>query len=260
MTHEQNTQLSVLAQATVDGLKGNAYPGRGIILGQNRAGQLVQVYWIMGRSPNSRNRVFRAEGQDVATQAADPSKLQDPSLIIYFPIRVRGSCHIVSNGDQTDTIMEQVEGFGALPGTSGQAVVSTSVAFQLACASRCYEPDQPNCTPRISGLMDLADKNCAYQLSILKANQQFDGYSQRNYFMYEKTLPGFGHLITTYQGDGNPLPTFAGEPAVVPLHDSIDDCLDHWWRLLNGENRISLLVKFIDPVSGKVELKLVNKY
>ena len=136
----------------------------------------------------------------------------------------------------------------------------SGLAFQAALETRCYEPDPPNFTPRISGLMDLADANCAYRLSILKANRQLEGISQRNFFMYEQALPGFGHCITTYQGDGNPLPTFAGEPSIVPLQDDIDAALDFWWGLLNPENRISLLVKFIDARNGKTELRSINKY
>jgi IMP cyclohydrolase len=256
MNPEQLLSLRAEAQSNLEALRANPYPGRGIVLGQNPRGQLVQVYWIMGRSPNSRNRIFRQEGLDVATQAADPSKLQDPSLIIYYPVRVRGACHMVSNGDQTDTIMKSIESMAASHG--GQA--SSSVAFQVACASRCYEPDEPNCTPRISGLMDLKDQACAYQLSILKANRQISGMNQRNYYLYEKTLSGFGHCITTYQGDGNPLPTFAGEPKVVPLQDDIDQALAQWWDLLNPDNRISLLVKFIDPASGASQMRLINKY
>lgn len=250
MNPQQAEQLKADAAATVGRLAANPYPGRGIALGQNRLGQLVQVYWIMGRSENSRNRVFVAEGDDVRTQAADPAKLRDPSLIIYHPVRVRGSAHIVSNGDQTDTVMERIVQ-GGLP---------SGLAFQAALETRCYEPDQPNCTPRISGLMDLADGGCAYRLSILKANRQIDGVSQRNFYHYEKALPGYGHLITTYQGDGDPLPTFAGEPAVAPLQDDLDECLDFWWSRLDEANRISLLVKFIDPATGRSRLKLVNKY
>jgi IMP cyclohydrolase len=256
MSPEQLNHLQTDAAATVAALRSNPYPGRGIVLGQNAAGQLVQVYWIMGRSANSRNRVFHQEGDDVATRAADPSKLEDPSLIIYHPVRVRGRCHIVSNGDQTDTIMKSIEAMAASHGSSA----SSMVAFQTACATRCYEPDPPNFTPRISGLMDLGDAGCAYQLSILKANRQVDGLSQRNFFLYEKTLPGFGHCITTYRGDGTPLPTFAGEPQPVPLQDDIDAALDFWWGLLNEDNRISLLVKFIDPKTGDSRLRIVNKY
>lgn len=256
MNQEQATALAKAAQATVAQLKTNPYPGRGIILGQNAQGQLVQVYWIMGRSANSRNRIFRVEGQDVATQAADPSKLEDPSLIIYHPVRVRGSRHIVTNGDQSDTIMNTTEEFCG----SHSVGISSAVGFQMACCTRCYEPDPPNFTPRISGMMDLSDKTCVYMLSILKANRQIDGVNQRNFFYYEHFLRGYGHCITTYQGDGNPLPTFDGEPGLVPLQDGIDATLDFWWNLLNEENRISLLVKFIDPDSGANQLRIKNKY
>lgn len=214
---------------------------------------MVQVYWIMGRSENSRNRIFKIDGNDVATQAADPSKLQDPSLVIYYPVRVSGSAHIVTNGDQTDTIRQFVERGAAQNIPSG-------LSFQAALETRCYEPDPPNFTPRISGLIDFHDKIAAYRLSILKANRQIDGLSLRNFFVYEQAIAAYGHCITTYQGDGNPLPTFAGEPFVVPLQNKIEDALDFWWNLLNPENRISLMVKFIDPLTGKAELRIINKY
>ena len=250
MNPEQSEKLATEAAANAALLAKNSYPGRGIVLGQNQAGEWVQVYWIMGRSDNSRNRIFVQDGADVKTQAADPAKLQDPSLIIYYPVRVRGAVHIVSNGDQTDTIMQQIEG-KSLP---------SALAFQAALETRRYEPDPPNFTPRISGIMDLADASWAYRLSILKANRQVDGASQRNYFSYEVAFPGFGHCITTYQGDGQPLPTFAGEPQIMPLQENIESCAAYWWAKLNPENRISLLVKFIDPKNGQAKLKLINKF
>ena len=253
MNPHQEEYLNTDAEAAIDGLQANPYPGRGIVLGQNRRGLLVQVYWIMGRSSNSRNRIFRQEGADVATSAADPSLLTDPSLIIYHPVRVRGRVHIVSNGDQSDTILH------ALQANSG-ATLPSAAAFQSALETRTYEPDPPNLTPRISGLMDLDDAHCAYRLAILKSNRQIEGLSQRVFFNYEQAFSGFGHCITTYQGDGNPLPTFAGEPFVVPLQDDINLALDFWWNLLNPDNRISLLVKFINPSNGKADLKLINKY
>jgi len=247
----EEQKLKIEAQANIDRLKTNAYPGRGIVLGQNRQGSLVQIYWIMGRSENSRNRVFKIAGDDVATQAADPSKLQDPRLVIYYPVRVRGLVHIVSNGDQTDTIRQFLDQGSGL---------SSGLNFQTALETRNYEPDPPNFTPRISGVMDLAEKSCAYRLSIVKANRQIEGLSQRNFFYYQQALRGFGHCITTYQGDGNPLPTFAGEPVVVPIQDTIEAALAYWWDILNPENRISLLVKFIDPVSARSEIRIQNKY
>ena len=250
MNPEQSEKLAAEAAANAALLANNSYPGRGIILGQSPSGDWVQVYWIMGRSENSRNRIFVQEGDDVKTKAADPAKLKDPSLIIYYPVRVRGAAHIVSNGDQTDTIMKQVEA----------KILPSGLAFQGALETRCYEPDPPNLTPRISGIMDLADPAWAYRLSILKANCQVDGVSQRNFFVYERAFAGFGHCITTYQGDGQPLPTFAGEPQIVPLQDSIESCAAYWWERLNPENRISLLVKFIDPKNGQAKLKLINKF
>ncbi|WP_135557387.1 IMP cyclohydrolase [Paenibacillus cymbidii] len=237
---------SAQAQSSLERLASNAYPGRGIVIGLTPDGtRLVQVYWIMGRSENSRNRIFvREDNGFVRTEAADPAKLSDPSLIIYYPVRHTGRSHIVTNGDQTDTIHEALTAGGT---------------FEDALTTRTYEPDAPNYTPRISGLVELGNEHCAYKLSILKSLHNDPVQTQRHFFHYEHGIPGFGHLIHTYQGDGSPLPSFAGEPVLVPLHDTIEANVETYWSRLNEENRISLLVKTIDRQSGAADIRIVNK-
>ncbi|WNQ12165.1 IMP cyclohydrolase [Paenibacillus aurantius] len=235
-----------LADATIRELKENVYPGRGIIIGLTPDGsRFMQVYWIMGRSENSRNRIFvEEENGYLRTEAADPAKLSDPSLIIYYPVRHTGGAHIVTNGDQTDTIYEALQQGGT---------------FEGALATRTYEPDGPNFTPRISGVVDLGDKQNAYKLSILKSNDNDESQTKRQYFHYEQALAGYGHFISTYQGDGNPLPSFDGEPKLAPLFDSAEETTRFYWNLLNADNRISLLVKTISRESGEAQLTVLNK-
>lgn len=227
-------------------LQANPYPGRGIVLGLTPDGRhLVQVYWIMGRSENSRNRVFFEEGGAVKTRAHDPSKVKDPSLIIYATSRVHGRCHVVTNGDQTDTVWQALQVGGT---------------FEGALRTRTFEPDAPNFTPRISGLTELGGA-CTYRLSILKpVGGEAQGHSTvRQFFEYERAQPGVGHCIHTYRGDGNPLPAFAGEPYPVALADDLEAVARSFWDALNAENRISLWVKFIGVADGKVQTKIVNK-
>ncbi|WP_438448107.1 IMP cyclohydrolase [Gorillibacterium sp. sgz5001074] len=228
-------------------LQQNVYPGRGIVIGLTEDGQqLVQVYWIMGRSENSRNRVFIAEDNGfLRTEAKDPAKLTDPSLIIYYPVRHIKGAHIVTNGDQTDTIFEELQKHGG--------------TFESALAKRTYEPDAPNFTPRISGLVDLSNKQFAYKLSILKSAGNTEDQTLRHTFTYEKALPGYGHVIHTYEGDGNPLPSFDGEPKLVPLKGDAKQIADTYWGMLNEENKISLLVKTIRLDDGASELLVINK-
>jgi hypothetical protein len=227
-------------------LKNNAYPGRGIIIGLSPdSRKLVQVYWIMGRSENSRNRVFEEVDGFVRTRAYDESKMKDPSLIIYYPAKHYDGRHIITNGDQTDTIYEALRNGGA---------------FEDALNTRCYEPDGPNFTPRISGMTGARQDPYVYKLSILKASNNTEASCLRQYFNYEKGIPGTGHCIHTYQGDGNPLPSFAGEPYELELFDGIDDTLNHYWNALNEENRISLLVKSINVDDCCFETRIVNRY
>ncbi|AZN39525.1 IMP cyclohydrolase [Paenibacillus albus] len=246
MSTNTTTKWKALADATIQRLQENSYPGRGIVIGLTPdATRYVQVYWIMGRSENSRNRVFIPEENGfLRTEAADPAKLTDPSLIIYYPLRHEGSAHIVTNGDQTDTIWEAIKSGGT---------------FEGALATRTYEPDPPNFTPRISGIVDLNDAQNSYKLSILKSNENDESQTKRQYFHYEQAIAGYGHFISTYVGDGNPLPSFAGEPQVAPLFDDEQETARFYWDLLDGDNKISLLVKTIRIEDGETTLTVVNR-
>ena len=200
----------------------------------------------MGRSENSRNRIFVQEANGfVRTEAADPAKLTDPSLIIYYPVKHAGASHIVTNGDQTDTIHEALEQGGT---------------FESALRTRTFEPDAPNLTPRISGIVELGDAKAAYKLSILKSAMNDESFAQRQFFEYEQPIAGFGHLIHTYVGDGDPLPSFAGEPKLVPLFDDAEATLNYYWDLLDEDNRISLLVKTIPLDGGAPQVAIRNKH
>ena len=226
-------------------LRENSYPGRGIVIGRNERQDWIQVYWIMGRSTGSRNRVFVADGDTVRTRAFDESALENPSLVVYRPIRVLNARHIVSNGDHTDTIFDAIRDGGT---------------FESALNTRTFEPDPPIFTPRIAGIVDLADSGAAYRIAILKALAGIGESTTRQYFNYETAIPGIGHCITTYRDDGDPPPAFSGEPYAVELHNGIDTTRDFYWNLLDEANRVSLLVKFIDVESGNADLRIVNKY
>ena len=226
-------------------LKGNAYPGRGIVIGKSEDGKYaVTAYFIMGRSENSRNRVFVTEGEGIRTQAYDPSKLTDPSLIIYTPVRVLGKETIVTNGDQTDTVYEGV---------------SKGLTFEQSLKSREFEPDAPNYTPRISGMLTVENGRFDYQMSILKSNNGNPAACNRYTFSYENPVAGEGHFIHTYLCDGNPLPSFEGEPKLVAIQDDIEIFTELLWNSLNEENKVSLFVRYIDIETGKYETKIVNK-
>lgn len=225
-------------------LNANAYPGRGILIGKNTAGtHAVIVYFIMGRSVNSRNRVFEETADGIRTRAFDESKLTDPSLIIYHPVRVTGDTTIVTNGDQTDTICEGL--------ARGQS-------FEEALESRCFEPDAPNFTPRISGMVTFVGRDFRYEMSILKSADAAGSACSRYHFCYP-ALPGVGHFLHTYVGDGNPLPTFQGEPERMAIPQDIDELTQQLWESLNEENRISLYVRMVDLESGRTERRLINK-
>lgn len=226
-------------------LKGNAYPGRGIVIGKTKDGKkAVIAYFIMGRSENSRNRVFVEDGEGIRTQAFDPSKLSDPSLIIYAPVRVLGNKTIVTNGDQTDTIYE---------------LMDKQQTFEQALRTRTFEPDGPNYTPRISGIMHIENGGYNYAMSILKSNHGDPSSCHRYTFAYENPLAGEGHFIHTYMGDGNPLPSFQGEPTLVGIEGDIDSFTRMIWENLNEENKVSLFVRYIDVESGRYESRIVNK-
>lgn len=226
-------------------LAGNSYPGRGIVLGKSPNGQYaVAAYFIMGRSTNSRNRIFVEDGAGIRTQAFDPAKLEDPSLVIYAPVRVLGNKTIVTNGDQTDTIYE---------------LMDKQQTFEQALRTRKFEPDAPNYTPRISGIMHVENGGYNYALSILKSNGGDPASCQRFTFAYENPAAGEGHFIHTYIGDGNPLPSFEGEPVLVEMEDDIDAFTKTVWESLDGENKVSLFVRYIDIVGGTYETRIVNK-
>ena len=232
--------------SAADLLKGNAYAGRGIIIGTSANGRYaVTAYFIMGRSENSRNRVFVEDGEGIRTQAFDPSKLEDPSLIIYAPVRVLGNKTIVTNGDQTDTIYE---------------LMDKQQTFEQALRTREFEPDAPNYTPRISGIMHIDNGEFNYAMSILKSNNGNPDACNRYTFAYSAPVAGEGHFIHTYMGDGNPLPSFEGEPTLVEIgNDDIDTFAEKIWNSLNEDNKVSLFVRYIDIASNKAESRIINK-
>ena len=223
-------------------LRDNTYPGRGIVLGKSADGQkAVIAYFIMGRSENSRNRIFVEEDGGLRTQAFDPAKLKDPSLVIYWPVRKFGAATIVTNGDQTDTIYE---------------FLAAEKTFEEALRMRTFEPDPPILTPRISGLVH---KDGSYRLSILKSANGNAASTQRFFYEYPQPVAGEGHFIHTYLGDGNPVPSFEGEPELVRIEGDIDSFTSLMWENLNEANKVSLFVRFIDLADGSEETRVVNK-
>ena len=226
-------------------LQNNSYPGRGIIIGKSPNGKYaVTAYFIMGRSENSRNRVFIEDGEGIRTQAFDPSKLSDPSLIIYAPVRVLGNKTIVTNGDQTDTIYE---------------LMDKQQTFEQALRAREFEPDGPNYTPRISGIMHVEGGEYNYAMSILKSNNGNPEACNRYTFAYNNPVAGEGHFIHTYMCDGNPLPSFEGEPKLVEVSDDMEAFTEMLWNSLNEDNKVSLFVRYIDIETGSYQSKIVNK-
>ena len=226
-------------------LNTNAYPGRGIIIGKSKDGsKAVTAYFIMGRSSNSRNRVFVEDGEGIRTQAFDPSKLEDPSLIIYAPVRVLGNKTIVTNGDQTDTIYDGMD---------------KQLTFEQSLRCREFEPDGPNYTPRISGVMHIENGKYNYAMSILKSNNGNPEACNRYTFAYENPVNGEGRFIHTYMTDGNPLPSFEGEPEWIDIEGDIDEFTNMLWTNLNEENKVSLFVRYIDIATGKYETRIINK-
>lgn len=226
-------------------LQENSYPGRGIIIGRSADGtKAVTAYFIMGRSENSRNRIFVEDGEGIRTQAFDESKLTDPSLIIYAPVRVLGNKTIVTNGDQTDTIYEGMD---------------RQMTFEQSLRSREFEPDGPNYTPRISGVMHVENGKYSYAMSILKSNNGNPESCNRYTFAYENAAAGEGHFIHTYMHDGNPLPSFEGEPKLIAIPDDMEAFAATLWNSLNEDNKVSLFVRYIDIATGKYESKIINK-
>ena len=226
-------------------LSQNAYPGRGIVIGKTPDGKkAVTAYFIMGRSSNSRNRVFVTEGEGIRTEAFDPSKLEDPSLIIYAPVRVLDNYTIVTNGDQTDTIFDGM---------------SKGETFEQSLRIREFEPDGPNYTPRISGIMKVENNTFHYAMSILKSNNGNPDACNRYTFTYENPVNGEGHFIHTYMHDDNPLPSFEGEPKLVAIDNDMDAFANMLWENLNEDNKVSLFVRYIDIETGSYETKIINK-
>lgn len=226
-------------------LAGNSYPGRGIVIGKSADGKYaVTAYFIMGRSENSRNRVFVEDGEGIRTQAFDPSKLSDPSLIIYAPVRVLGNKTIVTNGDQTDTIYE---------------LMDKQQTFEQALRTREFEPDAPNYTPRISGIMHIDNGTYNYAMSILKSNNGNPDSCNRYTFAYQNPVAGEAHFIHTYMHNANPLPSFEGEPKLVDTMDDMDAFGDMVWNSLNEDNKVSLFIRYINIEDGSVQSKIYNK-
>ena len=229
----------------LDLLKKNTYPGRGIAIGKTADGEnAVAIYFIMGRSENSRNRIFKAEGEDITIYPFDESKVSDPSLIIYSPVRKLENNLIVTNGDQTDTVYDHmVEG----------------KSFEAALDTREFEPDAPNFTPRISGMLTFAENDFTYKMNILKSADAEGSACSRYTFTYP-AISGVGHFIHTYNCDGNPLPTFTGEPERISLPNDIDALTKKVWEALDENNKISMFVRFTNLKTGKTDTRIVNKH
>ena len=229
-----------------DELNSLAYHGRGIIIGKSCDGtKAITAYFIMGRSENSRNRVFVAEGDAMRTKAFDESKMTDPHLIIYYPVRVLGNKTIVTNGDQTDTIYK---------------LMDKQMTFEQALRTREFEDDKPNFTPRISGIIRREEDGMNFAMSILKSAEGDDSSCERFTYAYSNPKAGFAKFIHTYNGEGNPLPSFEGEPKTLELPDTdIDTLTDLIWTNLNKDNKVSLFVRYIDIATGESDTRIVNK-
>ncbi|MEA5135126.1 MAG: IMP cyclohydrolase [Candidatus Fimivivens sp.] len=227
-------------------LKENTYPGRGIVIGRSEDGKrAIIAYFIMGRSENSRNRVFTEREGGIITEAYDPSKIEDPSLIIYAPVRVLANTTIVTNGDQTDTVYN---------------FIMAGKTFEEALHTRTFEPDAPNFTPRVSGIVDLRDGDFSYKMSILKSCGGNPESVERFFFEYLQPVAGQGRFIHTYKCDGNPIPSFEGEPETVAIHGDIEAFTTSLWESLNPDNKVSLFVRTIALDSGETETRIINKH
>lgn len=233
-----------LAQSNFDLLCQNPYPGRGLIIGKSNANEWLILYWIMGRSEHSRNRRFVAEGATLRTEPVDASLVKDPSLIIYEAMLDLPGIYIASNGDQTRTIYEALKAGGS---------------FDSALATREREPDAPNFTPRISGMIDLNHQPGSFALNILKANPLDPQHTDRYTYRPSLPVPGYGFGLTTYQGDGNPLPSFSSDPLLLPLEGTPESLLETYWDALNAENRVALALKVISA-AGNARLLVQNRY
>ena len=222
-----------------------SYPGRGILIGKSAdATRAFLAYFIMGRSVNSRNRVFVEEPDGIRTEAFDPSRMEDPSLIIYHPVRVIGDKTIVTNGDQTDTILGHIR---------------AGSDFHRACTTRTFEPDAPNFTPRISAMVERVDGDFRLEMSVLRCCDPETGAALRSFFEYDRVKPGCGYFIHTYAQDGNPIPSFTGEPESVVLESDFAAFSDAIWEALNVDNKVSLWTRSIDLATGATESRIYNK-
>jgi IMP cyclohydrolase len=238
--------MNLLARRTFDqSIVNNRYPGRGLVIGRNGAGDFTFIYWIMGRSEHSRNRQFVAEGGVLRTQAFDPSRVVDPSLIIYEAMLELPGVQLISNGDQTRTIRD-----GLVAGSS----------FEAALATRAHEPDGPHYTPRISGMLDVRRGAPELSLAILRANPLDPEQTDRSYFRPALPAAGTGRALTTYAGDGNPLPSFTGEPLLLPCEGDAEQILEQYWAGLDADNRISLAVKTFGADGRTRQLLVKNRY
>ena len=228
-------------------LSENTYPGRGIVIGKTADGKHAAIaYFIMGRSENSRNRIFEEKGDcGSRTRAYDESKLVDPSLIIYSPVRKLGDDLIVTNGDQTDTVYD---------------FIKEGKTFEDALRTRTFEPDAPNFTPRISGIATVKDGDFSYKLSILKSDDGNDASVQRFFYEYAQPVAGKGHFIHTYRCDGNPIPSFSGDPEPVEIPNDLGVFTAMIWKSLNEQNKVSLFTRFIDLTTGEYETRIINKH
>lgn len=228
-------------------LRHNPYPGRGIVVGQDESGNIVQIYWIMGRSENSRNRVFAHDDRGkLWTEPADPSKVKDPSLIIYTAMNQFQSsrCHVVSNGQQTDDM-------------NNIWLYKRGILDELD--NWQYEPDDPNFTPRITAACSVGDGEARAEIVVLRRSIAGD-HCERLYYHYPKLINGYGYCVTTYQGDGDPLPSFRGEPYLLPLEGSPMKILELYWDSLNHENRVAIALKLINPLTGESVITTINRY
>lgn len=236
--------MKTLDLATI--LRENGYVGRGVLMGKSPSGKsAAMAYFIMGRSENSQNRVFVPRGEELQIYPFDESKVEDPSLIIYWPVRIFDNNTIVTNGDQTDTVYD---------------FLKEGKSFEEALRTRCFEPDAPNFTSRISGMMTVEGEECSYKLSILKSADAEGSVCLRQTFEYEKPINGLAHFIHTYQTDGKPLPAFAGEPEQVEIPETANELCDILWENLDPRYKISLFVRYIDLETGTSETCLVNKH
>lgn len=226
-------------------LCGNSYPGRGIIVGTSECGKFaVTAYFIMGRSVNSRNRIFETMGEGLRTKAHKEELLSDPSLVIYAPVRVLDNKLIITNGDQTDTVYE---------------LMKEGVSFEESLRTRTFEPDEPNFTPRISAMLEFDEGTFSYKMSILKSSEG-NGNNAEKFFYDYTAQSGLGHFIHTYKCDGNPrIPSFEGEPKRVVINQNIEDFTNTVWTSLNEENKVSLFVRYVNLENGEAETKIVNK-